>query len=157
MVLLAAVPLFFVLYNSWQLTATQWTNLWSTRIPELLGNTLLLAGLVAVACLVLGVSTAWIVTRREFAGRRLVVWLMVLPLTIPTYVFAHIYTVLLEEDGWLGRAWQGVFGTAAGVPEMDNVFGAAYVLSLAGFAYVFLLARTALMRSSRSLDDAARI
>jgi iron(III) transport system permease protein len=30
-------------------------------------------------------------------------------------------------------------------------------LSLAGFAYVFLLARTALMRSSRSLDDAARI
>ncbi len=101
-VLAAAIPLLYVVWNSLQLSATQWLGLWTSRLPTLLWNTLSLALLVAVGSVLLGVSSAWLIARREFVGRRLAVWLMVLPLTIPTYVFAHIYTTLLEDDGWLG-------------------------------------------------------
>lgn len=156
-VLVAAIPLIFVIFSSSQLPLEDWRSLWSQRLPGLLWNTLSLALLVAIGCFVLGVSSAWLVARRRFVGRGLATWLMVLPLTIPTYVFAHIYTTLFESDGWLGRAWLAVFGDSVGIPDLYNVGGATFVLSLAGFSYVFLLVRTALAQSNPSLEEAARI
>lgn len=156
-VLIAAVPLLFVIYNSLQLQSQQWASLWSNRLPELLWNTLSLAVLVALGCFVLGVSAAWWIVRRDFPGRNIAVWLMILPLTIPTYVFAHIYTSLLEHDGWLGRLWLSLFGESINIPDIYNIVGCTFILSLAGFSYVFLLARSALAVSTRNLEEAARI
>ncbi len=156
-VTLAAIPSLFVFYSSAQLSWSEWLNLGSTRLPGLLWNTLLLAVLVAVGSFVLGVSTAWFVARREFAGRKLAIWLLILPLTIPTYVFAHIYSSMLMDDGWLGRAWIFFFSDVVAVPDLYNAIGVAFILSLAGFSYVFLLVRAALLRSNQRLEDAARI
>ncbi|NIP73438.1 MAG: iron ABC transporter permease [Gammaproteobacteria bacterium] len=155
--LIAAAPLFFVMYRSAGLSGADWAALWSVRLPRLMWNTFWLAALVALGSLLLGVSAAWLVARRRFVGRRLAIWLMVLPLTVPTYVFAHIYTTLLEADGWLGRLWAYLFGPAASVPDLYNVAGVAVILSLAGFSYVFLLVQAALAHSSRTLEEAARV
>ncbi|MDT8383694.1 MAG: iron ABC transporter permease [Gammaproteobacteria bacterium] len=156
-VLIAVMPLLYVVYNSLQLSTDQWFQLWGSRLPELLWNTLSLAALVAIGCVLLGVSSAWWIARRDFPGRRLATWLMILPLTVPTYVFAHIYTTLLEAEGWLGRLWLGLFGDTATLPDLYNIWGVTLILSLAGFSYVFLLARTALSQSTQSLEEAARI
>ena len=156
-VLLASIPLLFVLIQSGQLQVQQWAGLWSARLPGLLWNTLSLAVLVAIGSFVLGVSSAWLITRRDFAGRRAAVWLMILPLTIPTYVFAHIYTVLTERDGWLGQLWIWIAGPDLPNPELYNVFGVAFILSLAGFSYVFLLVSDALTRSRIDIEEAARL
>lgn len=156
-VALAAIPLLFVLYSSAQLSVERWLGLWHGRLPELLGNTLSLAFLVAAGCFILGVSTAWLIARRDFIGRRLASWLLVLPLTIPTYVTAHIYTSMLEESGWLGSLWLKLFGDDATIPNLYNVGGAALVLTLTGYSYVFLMVRAALMHSSQTLEEAARI
>lgn len=137
--------------------ADQWATLWTSRLPGLMWNTLSLAFLVAVGCFIFGVSAAWWVSRWDFPGRRAAIWLMVLPLTIPTYVFAHIYTTLLEEEGWIGSLWVGMFGDALSIPDIYNVFGATAVLSLAGFSYVFLLARSALSMSTQTIEEAARM
>ena len=156
-VLITSIPLAFVIYSSAQLSAQRWNGLWTTRLPELLGNTLSLAVLVAIGSFILGVSSAWLIARREFVGRGLAGWLLILPLTIPTYVSAHIYTTLLEEEGWLGLLWRHFFGPDSVIPDLYNVGGVALVLSLTGFSYVFLLVRAALTRSSKTLEDAARI
>ena len=142
---LAVIPLLFVLTTSAGLGMEQWLALWSNRLPGLLFNTLSLAVLVAIGSAVLGVSSAWLIVRRRFVGRGVATWLMVLPLTIPTYVFAHIYTVLLEDDGWLGRLWHSMFGDIS-PPDIYNIWGVTFILSLAGFSYVFLLVRVALVR-----------
>ncbi|NIR60903.1 MAG: iron ABC transporter permease [Gammaproteobacteria bacterium] len=155
-VALAAVPLVFVADASLGLSLADWRALWSGRLPRLLWNTLSLAVLVAAGSLALGVSAAWLVARREFPGRALAVWLMVLPLAVPTYVFAYIYTRLLAHGGWLAGVWHWVFGDRP-VPDLHNLGGAALVLTLASFSYVFLLARAALMRSNRTIEEAARI
>jgi len=154
-VLAAIIPLLFVISSSLDLDLAGWQGLWSSRLPALLGNTLSLAVLVAAGCFVLGVSAAWWVARREFPGRRLAVWLMVMPLTIPTYVFAHIYTELLEYRGWLGQLWLTLFGSVP--PELFNIVGVTFILTLAGFSYVFLLVQDALSRSQQDLEEAARI
>jgi iron(III) transport system permease protein len=156
-VLLASIPLLFVLFQSVQLQPAQWLNLWSARLPGLLWNTLSLSVLVALGSFALGVSAAWLITRREFVGRRLAIWLMILPLTIPTYVFAHIYTTLTERDGWLGQLWVLIAGPNVPHPELYNVFGTAFILSLAGFSYVFLLVSDALTRSRADIEEAARL
>ena len=104
-VLAAIIPLVYVIASALHLNLADWQGLWSSRLPGLLWNSLSLAVLVAAGCFVLGVSAAWWVTRREFPGRRLAVWLMVMPLTIPTYVFAHIYTVLLDDEFCLENEW----------------------------------------------------
>lgn len=155
-VCLAAVPLFFVTHSSLQLSIERWFGLWTSRLPGLIWNTLSLAIMVAIGAFVLGLSSAWLIVRREFVGRRLAVWLLVLPLTIPTYVFAHIYTILLEPSGWLGGLWITLFGEGS-LPNLYNVFGVGFVLSLAGFSYVFLLVRDALSRTHQNLEEAARI
>lgn len=152
--LVAAIPLVFVAYKSSELELARWSGLWNNRIPELLGNTLSLSVLVAIGCLILGVSAAWLVARRDFKGRRIVSWLLVLPLAIPTYVFAHIYTVITADDGWIGQLWLGLFGASL---DIYNIWGTAIVLTMAGFSYVFLLVRVALMDANLSLEEAARI
>lgn len=153
----AAIPLVFVITSSWQLSTERWLGLWTSRLPELIWNTLSLAILVAIGSFLLGVSAAWFIVRRDFFARRLAIWLLVLPLTIPTYVFAHIYTSLLEPEGWLGRLWLFLFGADAVIPELYNIVGVSFVLSLAGFSYVFLLVRDALSRTHQNLEEAARI
>ncbi|MFV2058041.1 MAG: ABC transporter permease, partial [Thiohalomonadales bacterium] len=156
-VIIAAIPLGFVLLSSWQLPTDRWLTLWSQRLPLLIFNTLSLATLVAICTVVLGISSAWFIARREFRGKKLAVWLLILPLTIPTYVFAHIYTSLLDDDGWIGLLWHFMFGDMLALPDIYNIWGATFVLSLAGFSYVFLLARAALENSTQSLEEAARI
>lgn len=154
-VLVAAIPLLFVISNALQLSTERWLSLWTGRLPSLLWNTLVLAIAVAFGCFLIGVSCAWLIARRDFAGRRVALWLLVLPLTIPTYVFAYIYSSLLSRDGWIGALWFRVF--SRDVPDLYNLWGVSLILSLAGFSYVFLLVRGALNQSSRRLDEAARI
>jgi len=156
-VAVAAVPLVFVIYSSGQLSLSGWQALWSERLPGLLWNTLSLAFLVAIGCFILGVSSAWFIARRHFVGRKVAIWLMILPLAIPTYVFAHIYTILFEEDGWLGSLWIAVFGKSIAIPDLYSIGGVTFILSIAGFSYVFLLVRSALEHSNPSLEEAARI
>jgi len=156
-VILAILPLLYVLSYGLELSIEQWKALWSHRIPELLLNTLTLAIIVAVFSLILGISSAWIVARKSFTGRKLAIWLLLLPLTIPTYVFAHIYTVLLDEDGWLGGLWVFFFGDKLAIPDLSNVFGVAFVLALAGFSYIFLLVRASLSHSTKNLEEAAQL
>lgn len=156
-VVCTVVPLVYVIVNALQLTPLDWLGLWTSRLPVLLWNTLSLAALVAIGCLTLGVSAAWWISRHDFIGRRVAIWLMILPLTIPTYVFAHIYTVLLEDNGWLGQLWQWLFGMESAPPELYNIFGVGFVLTLAGFSYVFLLVRDSLSRAQQNMEEAARI
>ncbi|MDH5445254.1 MAG: ABC transporter permease subunit, partial [Gammaproteobacteria bacterium] len=155
-VAMATIPLIFVAHSSLQLSVERWFGLWTSRLPGLIWNTLSLSILVAIGAFVLGVSSAWLIVRRDFMGRRIAIWLLVLPLTIPTYVFAHIYTILLEPGGWIGSLWISLFGESS-LPDLYNVFGVGFILSLAGFSYVFLLVRDALSRTHQNLEDAARI
>jgi len=153
----AIIPLLFVINASTGLSAEDWTRLWNNRLPELFSNTIILSLMVALLSFVLGVSSAWFIARKDFAGKKIAVWLMLLPLTIPTYVFAHIYTNLTEQDGWIGIAWMAIFGDNIAIPDLYNIFGATFILSLAGFSYVFLLVRSALSRSTKNLEEAARL
>lgn len=153
---LLCLPPAYVAYMAITADAAVWSRLWTTRIPELLVNTTALAFSVAGGTLFLGVSLAWLVARREFPGRWVWEWALVLPLAIPTYVLAYIYSYLLGAGGPVESVWQMLAGPDARLPSPHSFAGATLVMTLDTFPFVYLLARAAFLNLNVSYEEVAR-
>jgi len=153
---LILLPLGYVTSQALSADPAVWSRLWTTRIPELLTNTIRLSASVACLTLFLGVSTAWLVTRIEFAGRRLWEGALVLPLAMPTYVLAYIYSYLLGFGGPVEHVWQLVAGPQARIFSPQSYLGATLVMTLDTFPFVYLLSRSALLNLNVSFEEVSR-
>ncbi len=148
-------PLLYVTYSALTGDLSQATALWSTRIPELLANTVSLALGVSVCTLTLGISSAWVITRHQFWGRAFWDWGFVLPLAIPSFVLAYIYSYLLDTAGPVEQTWQWVTSSESRIPSPYSFTGALVVMTLNTFPYVYLLARAAFQNFNLSFEEAA--
>ena len=90
-------------------TAGTWAHLASTVLPDYLVTTLWLCVGVGTGVAALGVGSAWLVTRHEFALRRHFEWALVLPLAMPAYVAAYTYTDFLQYVGPVQTALRQAF------------------------------------------------
>lgn len=153
---LLCLPLAYVTYMALTADAVIWGRLWTTRIPELLFNTTALALGVAAGTLLLGVSLAWLVARRDFPGRQIWEWALVLPLAVPTYVLAYIYSYLLGAGGPIESAWQVLAGPDSHLPSPYSYAGVTLVMTLDTFPFVYLLARAAFLNLNVSYEEVAR-
>jgi len=153
---LILLPLGYVTTLALSADPAVWQRLWTTRVPELLLNTVSLAGAVALITLMLGVSTAWMVTRFEFPGRRLWEIALVLPLAMPTYVLAYVYNYLLGFGGPMEQLWQLVAGPQARIFSPQSFWGVTLVMALDTFPFVYLLTRSALLSFNVSFEEVAR-
>ena len=66
-----------------------WRHLASTVLDDYIVNSLSLMIGVAIGTLVIGVSTAWLVTLCRFPGRRIFEWVLLLPLAMTAYIIAY--------------------------------------------------------------------
>lgn len=153
---LILLPLGYVTTLALSADLAVWQRLWATRVPELLFNTVSLAGAVAILTLVLGVLTAWMVTRFEFPGRRLWEVALVLPLAMPTYVLAYVYNYLLGYNGPVEHLWQMMVGSQARIVSPQSFWGVTLVMALDTFPFVYLLTRSALLSFNVSFEEVAR-
>ena len=129
-----------------------------TVLPEYALTSLALCLMVAFGVVVLGLSTAAAVTLFDFAGRRTLEWLLLLPLAMPAYVVAYAYTDFLQYSGPLQTLLREAFGWQGALwPDVRSVWGAALVFTLSLYPYVYLLARTALAEHAAQLMEAARL
>ncbi|MCC6139307.1 MAG: iron ABC transporter permease [Nitrospira sp.] len=154
---LILLPLGYVTILALSADPAVWSRLWATRIPELLFNTITLAGAVAALTVILGVSTAWLVTRFDFPGRRLWEAALILPLAMPTYVLAYVYTYLLGFGGPAERLWQLWAGPQARILSPHSFWGTTLVMALDTFPFVYLLTRSALLSLNVSFEEVSRV
>lgn len=153
---LILLPLGYITSQALTADAAVWIRLWNTRIPELLSNTIWLSASVACLTLVLGVSTAWLVTRVDFPGRRIWEGALILPLAMPTYVLAYIYSYLLGFGGPVEHVWQWIAGPQSRIFSPHSYTGATLVMTLDTFPFVYLLSRSALLNMNVSFEEVAR-
>lgn len=113
------------------------TTLWRRMTFDLAVRSVTLALAVTGASLLIGVSTAWLVTRSDVPLARAWRVLLSLPLAVPSYVAA-----------W---AWVGL------VPSVQGFTGAFLVLTSVSFPFVHLPVAAALRRVDPGLEDAARM
>ena len=140
-------------------TGETWQHLASTVLPEYVANTLWLCLGVGSGVIVVGVSTAWLVTMHDFPGRRLFEWALVLPLAVPAYVMAYTYTDMLQFVGPLQTWLRDSFGWHKGdywFPDVRSLGGAITMFVFVLYPYVYLLARTAFIERASGMLEAGR-
>ena len=157
---LAAAPIGSVVWTAVTPTLDIWRHLASTVLPVYVWNSFLLVVGVALGTAAIGVAAAWLVTMCRFPGSRAFEWLLLLPLAMPAYVVAYVYTDLLEYAGVVQgflRAWFG--WTSARdywFPEIRSLGGAVALFSLVLYPYVYLVSRAAFIEQNICVLEASR-
>ena len=136
-----------------------WSHLASTVLPDYILNTVILCVGVGCGVIVVGVSTAWLVSLHDFPGRRIFEWALVLPLAVPAYVMAYTYTDLLQFVGPVQTWMRETFNLVPGqywFPDIRSVGGACAVFVFVLYPYVYLLARAAFLERASGMQEAGR-
>lgn len=158
--LLIATPLLVVLSSIFADTGAVWQHLTSTVLPRYISNSLLLVLGVSLGTGLIGVSTAWLVTMCRFPGSRMMQWALLLPLAVPAYILAYVYTELLEFYGPVQTSLRAIFGWTSvqdyWFPSIRSMGGAIAMLSLVLYPYVYLLVRVAFLEQSICTLEASR-
>jgi iron(III) transport system permease protein len=134
-------------------------HLAATRLPGFAANTLMLVALVAAGTAVLGTGTAWLVTMTRFPGVRVLEYLLPLPMAFPAYVLAYAYTTVLSHPGPVQRTLRDITGWGPNdywFPDVRSLPGAAVMLVLVLYPYVYLLVRARFLAMSGNAWIAAR-
>jgi len=159
--LLALAPLASLIVLAFADTGDLWIHLARYVLPFALMQTALLLGGVAAVTIVVGVGTAWAVTMFEFPGRRVLTWLLPLPLAIPTYIVAYIYADFLGPFGLLQSALRAITGWRSAAdywfPNVRSLGGAIVVIGFVLYPYVYLATRAMLQTQGAQYVEAARV
>ncbi|ORT57280.1 iron ABC transporter permease [Streptomyces sp. CB03238] len=134
---LAVLPLGYLAVRALERgPAFAWDVVADERTGLLLLRSLGLTAAVVAACLVLGVSLAWLTVRTALPGARAWSVLVTLPLAVPSYVAAF---------AWLSAA-----------PPLAGFAGSALALTLVSFPYVYLPVAAALRGTDPAQEEVAR-
>ncbi len=136
-----------------------WAHLAETVLAGYVANSVALALGAGLGAALLGVGAAWIVAMHRFPGRGILEWALLLPLAMPTYVIAYVYTDLLQFSGPVQTGLRETFDWQRGdywFPDIRSLGGAIIVFSLVFYPYVYVLARAAFLERSGSLMEAAK-
>jgi iron(III) transport system permease protein len=123
-------------------------------IDALRGTVIVSIGSV-IAALLVGVPLAFLLTRTEFRGRRVLSGVATLPAALPPLVGVLAFLFLYGESGVVTRLVQRLFSlreppwTLSGLPAV--IFVHAYTM----YVYVFLFVSAGLERYDTTLDEAA--
>src|ERR687894_747191 len=108
----------------------------------------------------LGIGTAWLVTAHDFPLRRMLAWLLPLPLAVPTYITAYVYVDILDAAGPLQATLRGLMGWRSRAdywfPEIRSLAGCILVMSFVLYPYVYITARAMFLTQSAAMMEVAR-
>lgn len=155
--LFLAIPLAYIFIRAVGADAEAWQRLFQTRIWKLLGNTLLLVATVTSNAMLTGVSMAWLTERTDLPGKKIFRWMFAMPLAIPAYIGGIVHLALLRpRGGMIPRALESLFGEPISTPSPLGFWGAAFILTLFTYPYVYLLSGAAFRSLHASLEEASR-
>jgi iron(III) transport system permease protein len=156
-VFFVAFPLVYIFLRAITGGAEVWLRLAQTHLLTLMANTLGLTLAVTFGSVVLGVSLAWLTERTDLAGRRVWRWLLAMPLAIPTYIGAVVHLEMMRpRGGYIPQFLSWIFGGPVETPSPFGFWGAAFILTIFMYPYVYLLSAAAFRSMHASLEEAAR-
>src|SRR5690606_22715654 len=102
--LLLALPVLVIFSSVFNPQPDVWQHLRQTVLADYVINSMLLAAGTGLGAMTTGTLCAWLVSRYQFTGRRVMEWLLLLPLAMPAYIIAYTYTGMLDFAGPLQSA-----------------------------------------------------
>lgn len=132
-----------------------WEFVASPSDMEALRTTLVIAVGSVIAALIIGIPLAFLLTRYEFRGRRLLSAAATLPAALPPLVGVVAFLFLYGESGVITRAVQELFRLERPPWTLNGVGAIIFVHAYTMYVYVFLFVSAGLERMDDSLDEAA--
>lgn len=155
--LITMSPVVFVLLSGIQAEYEIWAHLKEYVLMDLLKNTAILLCGVVFTTGALGIALAWLTSFYDFWGRAVFERILLLPLAIPAYVMAFIYTGLLDFSGPVQTFFRAHLPYLAdNFPQVRSAWGVIMVISLSIFPYVFLMASSGFKSMGRSMVEASQ-
>jgi iron(III) transport system permease protein len=159
--LVIIAPILSIFYYAILGDTSLWPHLFSTVLPRYLTNTIILMVGVGGLSLVFGLSTAWIVTRYNFFGKKFFEWMLLLPAAVPAYIIAYTYTDFFEYAGPLQSLLRDIFGWNSSkdywFPNVRSMGGAILVMSSVLYPYVYLMTRASFITTPVSFFQTSSI
>ncbi|MFL2682386.1 MAG: ABC transporter permease [Alphaproteobacteria bacterium] len=153
-VIIPILTIFLFLFNTGDDT---WLHLKNTVLTTYILNSLILLIFSALGTLILGVITAWLVTMYIFPMKKYIEWLLVLPLAIPSYALAYVYSDLLSYSGYLILIFSYITNYEINSINFYSIYGAIFVFIFSLYPYVYLLARQAFIAQSGTYIEVAKV
>jgi iron(III) transport system permease protein len=154
------IPIASIIYLGFMPAEGIWTHLSETVLPLYIYTTILLMLGVGLGTLLIGVGTAWLVSMCQFPGKQIFEWALLLPMAMPAYVIAYLYTDIFEFAGPVQGLMRDLFGWQSKrdyyFPEIRSLGGAISMMTLVLYPYVYLLSRAAFLEQSISVIEASR-
>ncbi|CAD2225734.1 Iron ABC transporter permease [Pseudoalteromonas sp. 3J6] len=159
--LLLSTPLFFLLVESLQGDSEVFTHLWNTVLWDYISNTVLLVlGVGLLSCLI-ALPLGWLTAYCRFPGKQQFEWALMLPLAMPTYIIAYVYTDLLDYAGPVQITLREWFGWQSPSDywffDIRTLPGAIIMIALVLYPYLYLIFKTALREQSFKLVQASQL
>jgi len=155
------LPILVMLVSGLTATTELFSHLWETVLPTYLYNTIAIAVIVCSLSAIFGVISAAIITQTNIYGKTILRWFLMLPLAMPAYLVAYLYTDLFDYAGPVQRFLRSFFGWQSPNDywffDIRTVLGAGVIISLVLFPYVYMLARAAFEQQDQNLFRASRL
>ncbi|WP_409160978.1 ABC transporter permease [Pectobacterium sp. B2J-2] len=158
---LLLLPLATVFYQAFFVNGMGFTQLWQIGLPTyLLHSAVIVLGTLFFS-LLFGLTSAWFIAMYRFPGHRVLQWALCLPLAMPAFLLAYLYTdvlrhfSLLLQEGGLPIVSSWVTSYVAGLPV--SLGCVSLILALVLYPYIYLLVREALVKQPASLIHSARL
>jgi len=140
-----------LLYVSDMSWAQYWQAISDPRVVQTYKVTISAAFYSTLVVLLIGLLLAWIITRYEFPGRRLVDALIDLPFALPTSVAGLTLAALLVPNGWVGQ-WLN----AAGIKIAYAYPGIVVAMIFTSIPFVVRTVQPVLQDLGSEYEEAAR-
>ena len=155
--LLLAIPVFAILISLFKGTGEMWEHITSNFLIDYIQNSLILLLGSGIICFVIGTSSAWVVSRYKFKGRKIIEWLLFMPLAIPSYIAAYSYVGLFGYGGSFIKFINYLGFNNIDNIEMMNIYGLVWVLSFSLYPYVYASTRLIFQSYPTRLKDTASL
>lgn len=155
--LLLAIPVFAILISLFKGTGEMWEHITSYFLIDYIQNSLILLLGSGIICFVIGTSSAWVVSRYKFKGRKIIEWLLFMPLAIPSYIVAYSYVGLFGFGGSFIKFINYLGINSINNIEMMNIYGLVWVLSFSLYPYVYASTRLIFQSYPTRLKDTASL
>ncbi len=150
-------PVIYLFTSFFLIDLAQWSHITQYLLISYITNTIVVGVGVGLLSVIIGVTAAWLISHYEFPGKKILRWLLVLPLAIPTYVAAFVYDGFFSYQGIGYTITRTLFNSSVNV---GNMVGAVIIISLVLYPYVYVLALhafeqqlPAIIRACRSLGN----
>ncbi|HKY97404.1 MAG TPA: iron ABC transporter permease [Gemmatimonadaceae bacterium] len=121
---------------------------------EALTTSIVISIASVVASVIIGVPLAFLLSRFEFPGRRILKAVATLPAALPPLVGVIAFLFLYGESGLVTRAIQKLFGMSEAPWRLTGVWAIIFVHAYTMYVYVFLFVSAGLDRFDTTLDEA---